>query len=163
MGRMDWVFVVVVILSVLLGTAAAAEYGSTLMAKERAVSLSDDIEITISGVEVSEDRLSFTATIRNPTSADVTAAGVYMSVFDGTGHRLAYGGAPRFEPIAVPAGTTRTVQVSVPLTTAQTDSLRDALTSGNGFVISFNSGMSYNGVGFVVHSKQIHVTESEVR
>lgn len=160
---MDWVFVVVVVLSVLLGTAAAAEYGDTLVAKERAISISDDIEISISGIEVSEDRLSFTATIRNPTSADVTAEGISVNVFDGTGRRLAYGSAPTFQPTTVPAGTTRTVQVSVPLTTAQTDSLRDALTSGNGFVISLDSGMSYSGVEFGVDSEQIHVTESEVR
>jgi LEA14-like dessication related protein len=162
MDSIDWVFVVVVILSVSLGTAAATDYGGTLMAKERAMSLSDDIEISISEVTVSDDRLSFTATIRNPTSADVTVTGVYMSVFDGTGNRLAYGGAPTFEPTFVPAGTTRAVQVSVPLTTAQADSLQRALASGNGFVISLRAGMTFDSVVFVVHSEETHVT-NEVR
>lgn len=155
MNRRDEVFVVVVLLSVSLGATAAADYGNTLAAKERAISLSDDIVISVSGVEVSDDSLSFTATIRNPTSATVTATGVHVNVFDGTGDRLAYGSASAFEPILIPADTTHTVQVSVPLTTAQANSLQHVLANGDGFVIMLDSQMTYNGVEFVVQSKWI--------
>lgn len=116
MDRTDRVFVVVIVLSVSLGVAAVSNYGATLAAKERTLSLSDAIEIEVSRVEIVGDRLSFTVRIRNPTSADVTATGVYVNVFDREGSRLAYGSAPAFEPISVPSGATRVVGVSVPLT-----------------------------------------------
>jgi hypothetical protein len=160
MDRTDQVFVVVVVLSVSLGTVAAVTYGDTLAAKERTFSLSGAIEIEISQAEIVDDRLSFTVRMRNPTSADVTATGVYVNVFDRDGDRLAYGSASAFEQTSVPSGETRVVQVSVPLTTAQEESLRRALTDGNGFVISGQYGMIYEDVEFRVQSA---TNVSEVR
>ncbi len=155
MGRTDRAFVVVVIVSVALGTVSVAGFADSLAAQERALSLSDEITVTISNAELNEETLVLSVRIRNPTSADVTATGVFVNVADGES-RLAYGSATGFEPMAVPANTVQKIRVSVPLTPEQAAHLRDALAEGQ-VTITARYGMVFDGISFVVRSEPTRI------
>jgi LEA14-like dessication related protein len=155
MDRVDRVFATVVVVSVVLGAVSVAGFADSLATRERALSLSDEIAVTLTDAELDDGAFVLSVRIRNPTSVDVTATGVFVSVGDGN-TRLAYGSATGFKSRTVPANTTRRIRVSVPLTPEQAARLRDALAQGQ-VVVTTRYGMVFEGVPFVVRPEPTRI------
>lgn len=137
MRRLDVGFALVVLASVVVGGATAANFGSRLHAVNATQFVEDEITTQITDVHVENRRLYVEEEIRNPTKYDIRLTGSFLRAFNETDSRIAWGSVTRVddESNVVPSRESLTVRFVLRLTPQQADRLRSAPENG-GFSVT---------------------------
>lgn len=162
MERTNAAFLVVVALSVLLGTTVAAGLGSNLRTLDAISVVEEQITTEVTGVSLAKQSLMITVRIDNPTRYDYQLTGSHFRASNDTEPKLAYGSGKRLDDDTniLAATDSVTVRYRIRLTPTQTRMLQRSLEVGDA-VLTGTHSLTLDGVQFSVTIGPEPLTASE--
>lgn len=141
MERTNAAFLLIVALSVLLGTNVAAGFGSELRAADTISVVKDRISTGVNDATVDDGAMVVTVEIENPTRYDFRVTGSHFRAYNDTETKLAYASGQRIDDgeDVLAARESLTLRYRVPLTPAQAEKLETALRKGDAFLTGTHS------------------------
>lgn len=127
MERANAGFLVVVVVSALVGAAAATGHGGTLRAQAATATL-DAVQVDVTDAAVRDGGLELAVTAENPTVHDLTVTGTTVRVHNASEAKLAYGQASLVSGgTSLPAGESLTATYRARVSPSRLPALRAAL------------------------------------
>lgn len=161
MKRIDQVFVVVVLLSAILGGVTFLNFQDSLRTSDRIPDISERVNVEVTHFTLGEESAQVKTRISNPTRFNLTIQSVFFRMATNDDVQIAYGSGVRQgnQSISLAPGESTVVTYKIRLSPSQIDQLRSALNSG-GFILTGRQSMLYNEAQFTADINEIRITET---
>ncbi|MDY6765356.1 MAG: hypothetical protein SV377_06720 [Halobacteria archaeon] len=161
MRRIDQAFVVVVLLSAVLGGVTFFNFQDSLRTSDRIPDISQRVDIEVTHFRLGEESAQVKVRVSNPTRFNLTIQSAFFRMYAQNNAQLAYGSGIRKDnrSISLAPGESTLITYDIMLSPNQMDQLRSALNSG-GFTLTGRQTLVYNEAQFTSRINEVRITET---